>query len=323
MNNVMPFTIKYGVTKRGQRTAIHLNYEFWRFKDYVKRRTLWRCSRHQRFHCKAMLMTDDSTVIGNQFPEHTHTANATIKPARKAEVCAAPSMSPINSIEHTNKFILMEPRNVRLPMKEKNWTTLHQKISDAPNSNTTSLIGNLSPEHIHIANINTEHIIRNENVRNTTSVSPTNKIEQSKKYIFVDAQSTRPPLMETNITIFDQAISDTLNSSLSDDIKAMQYIRAVRTFTNYDGPSATSITKDANVIIHHANQYKASNTKYESIDNNNTDRYLNVVKGKKNLKRTKKKKNMKEVKQDLFKVLKKKKNLSKKPKTVYSKWIKY
>jgi FLYWCH zinc finger domain len=322
MDNIMTSTIRYGVTKRGQRTVIYLNYEYWRFKDYIKGHTLWRCTMHQRSHCKAMLVTNDNRVIGNQCPEHTHSGNATTKPARNDEVCGTASLPPINNTEHTNKFILMDPRNARLLMKERNWTTLDQKISSAPNSDDTNLIGNLSPEHIHNVNITAEHIW-NENVRSTTSMTPTNNIEHSKKYVLVDPQSTKPPLIENNLTNLDQAISEALNSSLSGDSKAMQYMQALRTFTNYDALSPAPITEDATVSIHPANQYKASNTEYEFIDNNNsTDpwRYLNAV--EENKKKPKRRKMMKKVKQNWSKVIKEN-NLSKKPKTAHIKWIEY
>jgi FLYWCH zinc finger domain len=311
----MPSTIRYGMTKRGQRTVIYLNYEYWRFKDYVNGHMLWRCSMHQRSHCKAMLMTHDNRVIGNKCPKHTHSGNAAInKPARNVEVCGTASFPLINSAEHINKFILMDPRNDKLPMKERSWMTLDQKIGDTLNSKCAKQIENLSPEHVHSTNITTEHIL-NENVRTPL---PTNKIEPSKKCILVDSQSIIPPLIEKKLTNFDQAISDTLNSSLSDDIKAFQYIKAIRTFTNHDAPSSAPITKVANAKILHANQCEACSVKYEFTDNN-TDRYPNVTKENKNPIR---KEMMKEL--NLSKVSKKKKkNLSKKTKTMRSKWIRY
>ena len=57
--------------------------------------TLWRCCRHQTFHCKAFVRTDAATIVGNANPEHTHNGNiaTSLAPTKMLETIATPSSS--------------------------------------------------------------------------------------------------------------------------------------------------------------------------------------------------------------------------------------
>jgi hypothetical protein len=80
----MATNLVYGVSKRGQKTLIHNNYEFWRLKDNSNGETLWRCSKHQIFKCKAMLKTANDRIAGRTDPDHTHSGNVSTALARQA-----------------------------------------------------------------------------------------------------------------------------------------------------------------------------------------------------------------------------------------------
>ena len=94
--------MEFGLSKRGQRTLLHCNYEYWRLSENSKGHTRWRCCKYEVFHCKAKLWTDGSRIIGEENPEHTHNGNAATSSARKAvgamkqrmlETVATPSSS--------------------------------------------------------------------------------------------------------------------------------------------------------------------------------------------------------------------------------------
>lgn len=93
---------EFGVSKRGGRTFIYNNYEFWKHKTNKQGQTLWVCSKKHSFKCTARLKTLDDHVIGNLHPEHTHSGNVASALARKAignmkermtETVATPSSS--------------------------------------------------------------------------------------------------------------------------------------------------------------------------------------------------------------------------------------
>lgn len=96
-------TTNFGLSKRGKRTLIHLNYEYWRKRCNEQGKTEWRCCKHQVFNCKARLFTNgDNVIIGDQSPDHTHSGNVALALARKAignmkekmtETVATPSSS--------------------------------------------------------------------------------------------------------------------------------------------------------------------------------------------------------------------------------------
>ena len=77
-------TCRYGISKRGKRTLIHFNYEYWRIRENSKGQTEWRCSKHQVFHCKAILCTYEDVIIGELSPDHTHNGNIATALSRKA-----------------------------------------------------------------------------------------------------------------------------------------------------------------------------------------------------------------------------------------------
>lgn len=92
----------FGVSKRGKRTLIYLNYEFWHYRDNNKGHTIWRCIKSQSCKCKATVKTAGDAVLGNGSPEHNHSGNVANALARKAvaqmkehmtETIATPSAS--------------------------------------------------------------------------------------------------------------------------------------------------------------------------------------------------------------------------------------
>ena len=92
----------FGISKRGNRTLIHLNYEYWRIRENAKGQTQWRCCKYESFQCKAKLLTCDDVVVGEQSPDHIHSGNISTSLARKAvgemkkkmtETVATPSSS--------------------------------------------------------------------------------------------------------------------------------------------------------------------------------------------------------------------------------------
>jgi hypothetical protein len=93
---------EFGVSKRGKRTLIYRNCEFWLDKCNQKGETVWRCSKRQVFKCTATVKTKDTLVVGNKVPEHNHGGNVANALARKAvgqmkvhmqETIATPSAS--------------------------------------------------------------------------------------------------------------------------------------------------------------------------------------------------------------------------------------
>src|SRR6476469_2652719 len=94
--------LQYGASKRGKKTLIYLNYEYWRERENKRGQTHWRCCTHERFHCKSRLLTDSDGVVGNRQPDHTHSGNVATALSRKAvdemkkkmlETVATPSAS--------------------------------------------------------------------------------------------------------------------------------------------------------------------------------------------------------------------------------------
>lgn len=75
---------EFGMSKRGSRTFIYRNYEFWKHKDNMHGETLWVCNKHRVFKCPARLKTAGVNVKGNVNPEHNHSGNVATALARKA-----------------------------------------------------------------------------------------------------------------------------------------------------------------------------------------------------------------------------------------------
>src|ERR1043165_9907568 len=80
----MASTATFGVSKRGKRTLIYINYEYWQYRTNNKDQTLWRCNKREVFKCKATLKTADNAVIANGSPEHNHSGNVATALARTA-----------------------------------------------------------------------------------------------------------------------------------------------------------------------------------------------------------------------------------------------
>ena len=107
----------FGISKRGKRTMVHLNYEYWRIRENAQGQTEWRCSKYRSFSCKARLLTDsDDVIVGDQSPDHTHNGNVETALARKAigemkikmiETIATPSSSSCAVMADLGPHILM------------------------------------------------------------------------------------------------------------------------------------------------------------------------------------------------------------------------
>jgi hypothetical protein len=80
----MSAEVEFGVSKRGSRTLIYRNFEFWKLRENANGQTKWRCCKHEVFHCKAQIITVGDRVFGDQAPEHTHNGNVSTAYARKA-----------------------------------------------------------------------------------------------------------------------------------------------------------------------------------------------------------------------------------------------
>ena len=68
----MAQALEFGFTKRGRRTIIYNNFEFWKHRDNANGKAKWLCCKQEVFHCKAQLVTEGDRVVGDQDPEHTH-----------------------------------------------------------------------------------------------------------------------------------------------------------------------------------------------------------------------------------------------------------
>ena len=80
----MSLNAEFGVSKRGRRTLIHINFEYWKHKDNKQGQTLWACTKNRVFKCAARLKTVENVIIGNSNPEHNHSGNLATALARKA-----------------------------------------------------------------------------------------------------------------------------------------------------------------------------------------------------------------------------------------------
>lgn len=108
--------VEFGVTKRGGKTLIFNNYEYWMKKTNKEGHVLWRCIKYETFKCPATLKTDGETLIGNKEPEHTHSGNAATAFARKAvstmkqhmtETLATPTASQGAVVVNLNGYVQM------------------------------------------------------------------------------------------------------------------------------------------------------------------------------------------------------------------------
>src|SRR5271170_4920384 len=112
----MASELEYGVSKRGSRTLIYRNFEYWQHKIYSSGKVLWKCSKYQTFKCRALLNTNGEAVVGNAEPEHTHSGNVATSRARQAvgrmkrimeDVIATPSAAQGTIISEVAEHIQM------------------------------------------------------------------------------------------------------------------------------------------------------------------------------------------------------------------------
>ena len=138
----------FGVTKRGQRSVIYRNYEFWKYRDNNKGETLWRCSKHQIFKCKATLKTNkDDAILGNTAPDHTHSGNVANALARQAigkmkdhmsENIATPSASQGSVVVNLGEHVQMAlPKRASLSRVLRR----HRQITSMRDNNGKALPG--------------------------------------------------------------------------------------------------------------------------------------------------------------------------------------
>lgn len=106
----------YGCSKRGQKTLLYRNFEYIKDRCNVNGTTAWRCSLHQRLHCKARVITNGLHVVSDKQPDHTHSGNAATSLARKAvadmkarmgEISATPSLAHASVLPTINSSVLM------------------------------------------------------------------------------------------------------------------------------------------------------------------------------------------------------------------------
>lgn len=112
----MADVVDFGVSKRGKRTLIYHNYEFWFDSLNSKGQTIWRCSKRQACKCYARVKTEGNVVIGKPGPDHTHTGNIANALSRKAvgkmkehmaENIATPSASQGSVVANLDDHVLM------------------------------------------------------------------------------------------------------------------------------------------------------------------------------------------------------------------------
>jgi hypothetical protein len=74
----------FGCSSKGRATLIYRNFEYWKERDNSSGTITWRCKFHQRFQCKARVITAGDRVVSDRQPDHTHSGNLPIALARKA-----------------------------------------------------------------------------------------------------------------------------------------------------------------------------------------------------------------------------------------------
>ena len=106
----------FGCTERGKKTLIYRNFEYYKERENVCGTISWRCSKHQRYNCKARLITSGLCVVSNRQPDHNHDGNITTALARKAvgdmkshmeEITATPSSSQASVAATLDNRVLM------------------------------------------------------------------------------------------------------------------------------------------------------------------------------------------------------------------------
>ena len=75
---------EFGVSKRGNRTLLYENCEFWAQRVNGRGETNWRCTKLRIFKCKAMVTTINDNIVGDQHPDHNHGGNVANALASKA-----------------------------------------------------------------------------------------------------------------------------------------------------------------------------------------------------------------------------------------------
>lgn len=80
---VMAGTVKYGVTKRGKRTLLLGNHEYWFHRQNTNNVVVWRCCKFTSLKCHARVKTLEDRVL-HKFDDHTHEGNRSKSLARKA-----------------------------------------------------------------------------------------------------------------------------------------------------------------------------------------------------------------------------------------------
>src|ERR1051325_10974649 len=116
--------LAFGTSKRGKRTVIYWNSEYWMHRENKNGSDLWYCCKHQMKHCKARLVTIGERLITDRQPEHTHEGNVGTAMARKAvgemkvmmeQIGATPSATPSApsgavSAQLSNQTLMALPR---------------------------------------------------------------------------------------------------------------------------------------------------------------------------------------------------------------------
>ena len=112
----MATDLQFGMTKRGKRSLISNNFEFWEYRTNNAGVTHWRCIKYYAFKCRAILKTSGDAIVGDSSPSHTHTGNVATALSRKAvgqmkahmtETIATPSSSQGDVVERLDGLVQM------------------------------------------------------------------------------------------------------------------------------------------------------------------------------------------------------------------------
>lgn len=137
--------VEFGISKRGKRTLILNNFEFWQYRENNQGQTLWRCIKREVFNCKATAKTVGNVVVGNLSAEHTHSGNVATALARQAvgkmkahmtENIATPSASQGAVVVNLDGHVQMAlPKRATLSRVLRR----HRQIKSAAANNATPL----------------------------------------------------------------------------------------------------------------------------------------------------------------------------------------
>ena len=72
---IMENKAMYGISKRGRKTLIYQDFEFWQHRIKNDGNIMWRCNKSRELKCKATIEAADSNVVSLGVVEHNHESN--------------------------------------------------------------------------------------------------------------------------------------------------------------------------------------------------------------------------------------------------------